>query len=353
MFDVPPSDKLEQNWTLDAPIESRDWHIGLIVGPSGSGKTLIARNLFGDLVDVEKSWNAPSVIDDIADSTPIKQIVDSFSAVGFNTIPSWLKPYRVLSNGEQFRADLARRMLESEDLVVVDEFTSVVDRQVAKIASHAVQKHIRREGKRRFVAVSCHRDIVDWLRPDWIIDPSAMSFDWRSVQPRPRIECEVRRVDIKEWERFSRFHYMSAGLSRAAQCFGIFANGTLAAFAGVLHFAHPKVRNIKRLSRLVTLPDFQGVGLAFALTDAVASAYRAAGYRFRTYPAHPSLIRSFDRSKIWSLQRRPGQGAKTQKSSKTSTIKNWEVGYRPCAVFEFIGEASETARQTLSVNMFK
>ena len=40
----------------------------------------------------------------------------------------------------------------------MDEFTSVVDRQVAQIGAHAIQKYVRKHG-RQFVAVSCHYDI--------------------------------------------------------------------------------------------------------------------------------------------------------------------------------------------------
>jgi ABC-type ATPase with predicted acetyltransferase domain len=78
-----------------------------------------------------------------------------------------MKPQAVLSNGERFRVDLARRLLELPDPIVVDEFTSVVDRQVAKIGAHAVQKFVRKHN-RRFVAATCHYDVVEWLQPDWI-----------------------------------------------------------------------------------------------------------------------------------------------------------------------------------------
>jgi len=110
-------------------------------------------------------------------------IANVCQAVGFNTIPSWLKPYHVLSNGEKFRVELAKRLIESDEMIIFDEFTSVVDRQVAKIASHAVQKYIRKN-KKQFVAISCHYDVIDWLQPDWIYDTAHHTFQWRiSVRP--------------------------------------------------------------------------------------------------------------------------------------------------------------------------
>ena len=74
----------------------------------------------------------------------------------------------------------------------------------------------------------------------------------------------------------------------------------------MLHRPHPKAEDIKGVSRLVTLPDYQGLGLAMILVDWLGAAYRAAGLRLHTYPAHPALVRSFDRSPNWVMRKRPG-----------------------------------------------
>lgn len=112
-----------------------------------------------------------SVIDDMP-KCDIDTITRTFYSVGFSSVPSWLKPYSVLSNGEKMRVDLARAILEN-DFVVFDEFTSVVDRQVAQTACVAINKAIKHNGK-KFVAVSCHYDILDWLQPDWVFDTNEM-----------------------------------------------------------------------------------------------------------------------------------------------------------------------------------
>jgi GNAT superfamily N-acetyltransferase len=228
---------------------------------------------------------------------------------------------------------------------VVDEFTSVVDRQVAQIGAHAVQKHIRRTPGRQFVAASCHYDIVEWLQPDWVLEPSTMSLTWRGLQRRPPVECIVARVPYSAWRQFAPFHYLTADLHKAARCFGLFVGDRMAAFAGMLHRPHAKVHDIMGCSRLVTLPDFQGLGLAMALVDTMGSAYGAIGKRLHTYPAHPALIRSFDKSRSWALKKRPGtysppsgtqlRIAKGQKAGLGFTSKQ---GGRPCAVFQYVGE---------------
>ena len=103
----------------------------------------------------------------------IDYITKMFYAVGFGSVPSWLKPYSVLSNGEKMRVDLARALLE-RDFIVFDEFTSVVDRNVAQTACIAINKTIKKTNK-KFVAISCHYDILDWLEPDWVFDTNTMT----------------------------------------------------------------------------------------------------------------------------------------------------------------------------------
>ena len=149
-----------------------EWHIGAIVGGSGTGKTSIIHELFPEYIGGGYEWNHASVIDDMPKSASVEDIEKMFYAVGFGSVPSWLKPFNVLSNGEKMRVELARAMLES-DFVVFDEFTSVVDRQVAQTASLAINKAVHRMNK-KFIAVSCHYDILEWLQPDWVFDTNTM-----------------------------------------------------------------------------------------------------------------------------------------------------------------------------------
>lgn len=333
MFEIPAKEKLTHRWLGDVPIDDRDWNVGLIVGPSGSGKSQVMKRLFGD--PPLFYWRAASVVDDFDNRKSIEDVARACSAVGFNTIPSWLKPYRVLSNGEQFRATLARHLIETPDPIVIDEFTSVVDRQVAKIVSHATQKYIRKV-KRQFVAVSCHSDIIDWLQPDWILEPVTMTFRWRAVQRRPAINIEIARVDKSAWKAFSPFHYMTSEMHSAVTCFGLWADSVLTTFAAVLHRPHPRCRDIKGVSRLVTLPDYQGLGLGMVMMDRLGEVYKAANFRLHAYPAHPSFVRSFDSSPRWTMRKRPGLLQRAP--SKSTTLASMAMS-RPCAVFSYEGAA--------------
>jgi hypothetical protein len=343
MFDVPAAERATMNWQGSVPIEERPWHVGLIVGPSGAGKSTILNRSFG--IPSVFDWPGASVLDDFGPDHTVDELAAICQAVGFNTIPAWLRPYGVLSNGERFRVDLARRLLEGGPMVVCDEFTSVVDRQVAQIGAHAVQKYIRRQG-RQFVAATCHYDLEEWLQPDWILEPATMTFRWRSVQRRPPLACTISRVPFDAWKAFARFHYLTADLHRNAHVFVLSVSGEPAACAAVIFRPHARAQSIYGMSRLVTLPDFQGFGLAFALADRVAAAYKAIGRRYHAYPAHPSLIRSFNRSPVWDMERKPGMTTTSRVRGEHGRIKALDpngtglhFGGRPCAVFSYCGPA--------------
>lgn len=255
MFDVPPAERSEVRFEVSLPLEERDWRIGLIVGPSGCGKSTLARELFGAALVSGFAWpEDKSIVDAFPRGMGIKDIVGLLSSVGFSSPPSWLRPFRALSNGEQFRVTIARALAERPDLAVIDEFTSVVDRTVARIGSAAVARTIRRGGagmeRRRFVAVSCHYDIIDWLAPDWTYDPAAGEFQWRCLPEdvcgswsvvrcagpgssadhgrrttdgfRPAIQLEIARVHREAWRLFKPHHYLSSELHKGAKCFVAF-----------------------------------------------------------------------------------------------------------------------------------
>tara|TARA_R110001606_G_scaffold71747_2_gene165197 strand:- start:1886 stop:2575 length:690 start_codon:yes stop_codon:yes gene_type:complete len=165
--------KEEFNGNID--IEDKKWNVGLIVGSSGSGKSTIAKQVFGENYINELKYGGESIIDEMPKNKSTEEITKTFNSVGFATVWSWLKPYHVLSNGEKMRVDLAKSILSDKELIVFDEFTSVVDRTIAKTSSSAIQKAIRKKDK-KFVAVACHYDIIDWLEPDWIYDTDKQEF---------------------------------------------------------------------------------------------------------------------------------------------------------------------------------
>jgi ABC-type Mn2+/Zn2+ transport system ATPase subunit len=173
-----------------------NWQIGLIVGKSGSGKTTIAKQLFNENYITNFEYVSESILDDMPKNKTVEDITLAFNSVGFSSPPSWLKPYSVLSNGEKMRVDLANAILSDENLFVFDEFTSVIDRNVAQISSYAMQKSIRKTNK-KFIAVTCHYDVEEWLMPDWVFNTDTMTY-YNNEKKNLKSNLKYTITEIKE-----------------------------------------------------------------------------------------------------------------------------------------------------------
>lgn len=167
--------KLQKQFKGSLPLEKCEWQIGLIVGRSGTGKTSIAKELFPNEYVKELKYNNATILDDFNPELSIREVTKALCSVGFASPPDWLKRYEYLSQGEKMRVDVARALTSKKDLIVFDEFTSVVDRDIAQISCVAVSKAVRRSSK-KFIAVTCHYDVEEWLQPDWVFYTDTMTF---------------------------------------------------------------------------------------------------------------------------------------------------------------------------------
>src|SRR5688572_24367202 len=116
LFDLTVADTARVEWTVALPLDARPWHVGLIVGPSGCGKSTIARCFWPAEIAraATLAWLANrSLLDGFPATLSIKDITALLSSVGFASPPAWLRPYHVLSTGQQFRATLARLLAEA------------------------------------------------------------------------------------------------------------------------------------------------------------------------------------------------------------------------------------------------
>jgi ABC-type ATPase with predicted acetyltransferase domain len=196
----------------DIPGPDEDWQIGVVVGPSGTGKSSIGRMVGGGITDVYEGWpDDKPIVDAIAPDGDFNDVTGSLAAVGLGDVPAWLRPFKALSNGQQFRAGLARCLCDPPDVLVVDEFTSVIDRQIAKIGALAFAKSWRRTKGKKVVLLSCHYDILDWVEPDWVFDTgkgeltkkaraaahgNAPESSWKSGRSTPVIGPCLSRIII-------------------------------------------------------------------------------------------------------------------------------------------------------------
>lgn len=336
MFDF--SDEIVRHeMSATIPIEDKPWQIGLIVGPSGSGKTSLAEKLWPEKnITHNFEWGKTSMLDAFPKTVETTQVCQLLNAVGFSSPPHWLKPYSCLSNGQKFRAELARALCEN-DFVIFDEFTSVVDREVAKMGSAAVSKAIKRNKALRFVAVSCHSDIAEWLEPDWMFDCGVNRFEWSCLR-RPSIEIKVQQCSRNVWQMFRQHHYLNHEIHKAAQCYVGTWLGRPVGFCSVIHFPHPACAKMKREHRTVVLPDFQGIGIGNRLSEFVAQKYTREGWRFISSSSNPAMIRHRSRSPLWRVTRFGRCCPPTRNAIKHGFSLEKSSAFRISASFEFIGK---------------
>jgi GNAT superfamily N-acetyltransferase len=308
----------------DLPIDDKAWKVGLVVGPSGSGKTSMGRKIFGSGAFYEATgWPADKpIIDAIAPAGDFDEITGALASVGLGSVPSWLRPYAVLSNGEKFRADLARILAEKPAEIVIDEFTSVVDRQIAKMGALAFQKAWRRGGGQA-VLLSCHYDIIDWVEPDWVFDTATGTYSGRSLWQRPRFDVEIYRTDWRYWPLFEPHHYLKLPHMIAATNYVAVVDGEL-----VAHVAFSPRTGMReaRASRLVVMPEWQGAGVGMRFLNALCEMWRAGENRYKKrlptlfHTSHPGLCAALRRDKRWAQTSAVLFGGNKLKSARTIAV---------------------------------
>lgn len=145
-----------------------DWNILLICGKSGSGKSTILREIYGDVKPIEYDYNR-CVISQFPRYTE-EEVCDLLQSIGLSSVPTWLRKPQELSNGERARLDIAKAIYDANGgVVVLDEYTSVVNRSAAKSMSFALQRYARQKNLKIIIA-SCHFDIIEWLQPDYVFN---------------------------------------------------------------------------------------------------------------------------------------------------------------------------------------
>ena len=325
---------------IEVPGLDEPWTVGAILGPSGSGKSLVAHAAFGPACSLEAGWpDRMAVIDAVGDA-PLMQRVQALTSVGLGSVPCWVRPYSSLSLGERYRAALAREMLRRPALMVCDEWTSVLDRETARFASYAVSRAVRRgAGAARFVAVTCHSDVAEWLEADWVLDMVSGSLT-RGRLRRPSLQLSIGRCKGEVWRHFAPHHYLSGAINRTCRCYVATLNGEPVAFVAMLRSIC--ARKIRRISRLVVMPWAQGCGIGTALLDWAGEENAAEGYYTTITAVHPSVEAWLAKSGRWHIWCQRRRGFDWRSYAATHKIAVATAG-RAVTRAEYVGFESEQA----------
>ena len=314
------------------------WNIGVILGGSGSGKTTILKEM-GDLKKPNFNAEKP-LISNFSWLSPQNAAL-VLTSMGLSSVPTWLRPFSILSNGEQYRAVLSYLVANAkkDETILVDEYTSVVDRDVAKAMSYALQKYVRRENK-SIILASCHYDILDWLMPDWTYSLQNGGVlergDWLR-QGRPKIELQVSRVEFETWNFFKKHHYLTENVNKSCKFLLFEWNDKPVGIVASLNSPGASRANAVSLSRTVVLPDYQGMGIGQKISDFTAAILKQNNHRVYTRTINPALGIYRSKSLLWKATGTNGKdanlGKRTREDGKQAADRKNRVSYS----FEYIG----------------
>lgn len=303
--------------TIVYPEFPKDFKIGLIVGSSGSGKSTILRHCFSSSNTDNFVWdNTKSIASHFNSADEASKM---FGAVGLNSIPAWLKSYNVLSTGEKFRADMAIRL---KSYATIDEFTSVVNRDVAKSCSVSINKYITNNDIHNIVFCFCHDDIIEYLQPDWIYNTDTKELSIGRCVRQSTLSIHIEGCTTEAWDMFKRHHYLSADINTASNCYVGLLNNKPIAFGAIIAQPGRDIRHAYREHRIVILPDFQGMGIGNKFSEALGQAYIECGCRYFGKTANPRMGEHRNHSRLWRAT------ANNQKSRESYLDTNGNIRYR-------------------------
>jgi energy-coupling factor transporter ATP-binding protein EcfA2 len=320
--------------------------IVLIVGTSGSGKTTVLNTVFNQ-VEL-KINNDLTVIENFSTAESGEELL---LACGLRSIPAWFRSPKTLSNGEFHRFEIALGLDQGKH--VVDEFTSVVDRDTAKSLAYSVRKWFDKQTEHKVLYIaSCHRDIIDWLDPEWVYDTDLQVLDNRRspfrMESRPELALTIRSTGPHYWRYFSKYHYLDTRMSRSVHCYVCLIGDKPVAFHAAIHSTNRDIHSYWRGHRTVVLPEFQGMGIGTAFSDAIAEMYVSRGMRYFSKTAHPSFGEHREKSPLWRATSTNRKSRKASYLLKDGTIRampgyggNAQIALRDadrvCYSHEYIG----------------
>lgn len=270
----------------------------LITGPSGSGKSTILaeieRQVAGaSLVHRIRFPAGQAVIDAVAPRGTLAESIQLLTRSGLSEPRLWLRTFGALSEGERFRARLARALSDHKFMgsaapILCDEFGSNLHRRLA----HALAFQLRKvtDALGLCVVVACHNEgIACDLSPDVVVRLSRTGSgrvsagrgnrsSWMSLRPSLRIEPGRK----KDYAAFGMMHYRRTDELGFVHKVFVLREGQDGPLLGVVVYAFGPLelalrnhatrgrfagrpdrlnRSMRILRRLVIHPDVRGCGL--------------------------------------------------------------------------------------------
>jgi ABC-type phosphate/phosphonate transport system ATPase subunit/GNAT superfamily N-acetyltransferase len=181
-------DALETQVLPPVDLKASAGNIVLIVGASGSGKSALLKALDpshareggltvrpGGRQDYSCGWLNPlpsgiPLFDYFATHYGPERSFAALSKVGLSEAFVMVKPFSLLSRGQQYRTMLADLLLREEQVWLLDEFCADLDPLSARIVAHNFRKMVMASNRIAIVAAANHGHYLDALRPTQVVE---------------------------------------------------------------------------------------------------------------------------------------------------------------------------------------
>ncbi|MHB1952316.1 MAG: GNAT family N-acetyltransferase [Sulfobacillus sp.] len=179
----------------------------LICGPSGAGKTTLLSLLRQQLAEPSRrpdgltgTINVPKVVSvstlrELSNSRPLvnslgrvsfEHALFALNVSGLSEAHLYVKRFRELSNGQQYRAMVAKLIASRADVWVADEFCATLDPITANIVARNLRRCAKELGITVILAAANWSAFVHELRPDSIVHLRApwdyRIFSWKEFR---------------------------------------------------------------------------------------------------------------------------------------------------------------------------
>ena len=202
---------IESLSNLDVPTNG----IILITGASGVGKSLLLKDISRHFSTIRKTPNQIEENKSIADIMSCEEageVIRYLSKFGLGEPRILIGPFSHLSDGQKERFLIALALLQGAGPLILDEFTTRLDRRTAEIIAINLGKILRSNKQNAFIA-SCHDDIVDFLKPDTHI---RLCSNGKHIVSDKKIyntnildslEIIIKKGTVADYKKLSRYHY--------------------------------------------------------------------------------------------------------------------------------------------------